>query len=71
MTNKNRGEIMYLALDVGTTIAKAVLFNKNGEELLVAEKPLDTIIRQKDYYEQDPEQIKETIYDVLKGTLYQ
>ena len=66
MTNKNRGEIMYLALDVGTTIAKAVLFNKNGEELLVAEKPLDTIIRQKDYYEQDPEQIKETIYDVLK-----
>ncbi|MDD2371218.1 MAG: FGGY family carbohydrate kinase [Firmicutes bacterium] len=57
---------MYLALDVGTTIAKGVLFNKNGKELLVVEKPLETIIRQKDFYEQDPEQIKETIYQVLK-----
>lgn len=57
---------MYLALDVGTTIAKGVLFNKEGAELLVVEKPLETITRQKDYYEQDPAQIKEAIFEVLK-----
>lgn len=63
------GSALYLALDVGTTVVKAVLFSHSGQEVLVAEEACPTIQTPQGGAEQDPEVLAQAMRGVLGAIL--
>ena len=59
-----------LGIDIGTTSAKAVVFQENGKVLAKSEAQLELIIQGEAEYEQDPYQVDEKITGVILNTLY-
>lgn len=61
-----------LGLDVGTTTAKAVLFDETGTELArAASKPYPNHTPHPGWVEQDPEEIWQAVLNVLRGVMSQ
>ena len=57
---------MYLSLDVGTTVVKAVLFSPDGNELQVAEQMCPTTQTAQGAAEQDPAALAQAMWHVLR-----
>ncbi len=57
---------MYLSLDMGTTVAKAVLFDKNGHEKFVVEHAYSPLLNAEKTAEQNPEEIKLSLRVILQ-----
>ena len=60
---------MYLSLDVGTTVIKAVLFSPSGQEVQVAEQACPTVQTPQGGAEQDPEALARAMWGVLREIL--
>ncbi|MAT41174.1 MAG: hypothetical protein CL609_02455 [Anaerolineaceae bacterium] len=58
-------EDLILSLDIGTTIIKCVLFNKEGQERMVAEKRYHLIFPQPDYVEIDPAELWSAVQQTI------
>ena len=59
---------MILSLDVGTTVAKAVLFDDQGREVLVSERICPLQHPEPGAVEQDPRDIRRAVVGVLKDS---
>lgn len=57
---------LYLSLDVGTTVAKCVLFDQNGKEILVKENAYQLLNAEHGAAEQCPEEIKKVVFSCLQ-----
>lgn len=60
---------MYLALDIGTTVAKAVLFDRKGKERFVVERACEIIRNSPNTAEQKAEEIRQAIVFILKEAI--
>lgn len=68
MKHRSHGNISHiLSLDVGTTNAKAALFDTDGNELAVRERSFSAFTAEGGKVEQDPEQIWRAVLEVLRG----
>ena len=55
-----------LAVDIGTTSAKAMVVNEHGEVLSTAQKYYPTQNPEPDYAEQDPEEIFSAVTNIIR-----
>ncbi len=60
-----------LGLDIGTTSAKAVLFDLNGKVLSESEKPYPILHPEAGWAEQDPAQIEKATIEAIRETVYE
>src|SRR5699024_12877613 len=58
-----------LALDLGTTSAKAVLFNTEGKLIAEAEKEVTSHYPDKDWVEQDPDDIERAAVTAIQTVM--
>lgn len=54
-----------IALDQGTTSSRAILYDRSGQEIAIAQRPLAISCPQDGFVEQNPEEILETQLDAL------
>lgn len=54
-----------LAIDVGTTSMRGILYDQNGNEIY-SESRLTPLIYSGSYIEQDPLKLKEKLYEILR-----
>ena len=62
-------ESFILALDQGTTSSRAILFNRRGEPVAVAQKEFRQIYPRPGWVEHDPEEIWATVLDVMQDVM--
>lgn len=56
----------YLGIDLGGTMAKAAIFDQNGNEIAIGEKKLKIIYPGKDMVERNIIEAKEAVYHVIE-----
>ncbi len=59
-----------LAIDQGTTSSRAIIFNKQSEIVAKAQMEFSQICPHSGWVEQSPEEIWETVYEVIKEALF-
>lgn len=59
-----------LAIDQGTTSTRAIIFNKKSEIISQAQMEFSQICPKSGWVEQDPEEIWETVYQVIAEAIY-
>ncbi|MGD9886892.1 MAG: glycerol kinase GlpK [Bacilli bacterium] len=59
-----------LAIDQGTTSTRAVIFNKKSEVISQAQMEFSQICPKSGWVEHDPEEIWETVFNVIKEAIY-
>ncbi len=59
----------YLGIDLGGTMAKAAIFDQNGNEIAIGEKKLKIIYPGKDMVERNIIEAKEAVYHVIEKAL--
>ena len=59
-----------LAIDQGTTSTRAIIFNKASEIVSLAQMEFSQICPKSGWVEHNPEEIWETVYEVIKETLF-
>ena len=58
-----------LSLDAGTTSSRAILFDKNGNQIAVAQEEFTQLFPKKSWVEHDPIQIWETQLKAIKSVV--
>lgn len=59
-----------LAIDQGTTSSRAIIFKKNSEIVSIAQMEFSQICPKSGWVEHNPEEIWETVYEVIKEALF-
>ena len=59
-----------LAIDQGTTSSRAIIFNKQSEIVSKAQMEFSQITPQPGWVEHNPDEIWETVYEVIKEALF-
>lgn len=57
------------AIDQGTTSSRFIIFDKHGKEFSSAQKEFDQIMPQKNYVEHDPEEIWNSVVEVISEAM--
>ena len=63
---KNKAQKYVLSIDQGTTSSRAILFNENGKSVVESQMETSLIYPQSGWVEQNPLEIWETVYEVVK-----
>ena len=58
-----------LTIDQGTTSSRAIIFNQYGNEISVSQMEFTQICKHSGWVEHNPDEIWETVYQVIKGAL--
>ena len=59
-----------LAIDQGTTSSRAIIFNKQSEVVAKSQMEFSQICPQNGWVEHNPDEIWETVYQLIKETLF-